>query len=64
MKVDVDQRLCLSSGQCVLAAVDVFDQRDYDGVVILRDPDPPESAAAGVRAAAAGCPALAIRIEE
>ncbi|WP_090067077.1 ferredoxin [Lentzea flaviverrucosa] len=64
MKVGVDQKLCLSSGQCVLAAVDVFDQRDYDGVVILRDPAPPESAAEGVRAAAAACPALAIRIEE
>ena len=60
----VDQDVCLASGQCVLAAVDVFDQRDEDGVVILRDPRPPAHMARDVRAAAAGCPALAITVEE
>ena len=35
MKVTVDQYKCVSSGQCVLNASDVFDQRDDDGVVAL-----------------------------
>ena len=33
VKVTVDQDKCVSSGQCVLNAGDVFDQRDDDGVV-------------------------------
>ena len=32
MKVTVDQDKCVSSGQCVLNAMDLFDQRDEDGV--------------------------------
>ena len=35
MKVTVDQDKCVSSGQCVLNAGAVFDQRDADGVVVL-----------------------------
>ena len=34
MKVTVDQDKCVSSGQCVLNATDVFDQREDDGVVL------------------------------
>ena len=41
MKVTVDQDKCVSSGQCVLNAGDVFDQRDDDGVVVLLDDSPP-----------------------
>ena len=33
VKVTVNQDKCVSSGQCVLNAMDVFDQRDDDGVV-------------------------------
>ncbi|GII34756.1 ferredoxin [Planotetraspora mira] len=64
MKVFIDQDKCVASGQCVLAAADVFDQRDEDGVVILLNPDPPAELADDVRQAAAVCPALAIRVEE
>jgi ferredoxin len=64
MKVTVDQDKCVSSGQCVLNAVDVFDQRDSDGVVILLVDSPPDDQVANVRNAAAACPALAIDIEE
>ena len=35
MKVTVDQDKCGSSRQCVLNAMEVFDQRDEDGVVEL-----------------------------
>jgi ferredoxin len=35
MKVTVDQDKCVSSGQCVLNAADVFDQRDEDDDAVL-----------------------------
>ena len=63
MKVTVDQVKCVSSGQCVLNASDVFDQRDDDGVVVLLDASPADTQAVNVRNAAAACPALAIDIE-
>ena len=64
MKVTVDQDKCISSGQCVLNAGGVFDQRDDDGVVILMTDNPPPEQAENARKAAAACPALAIDIEE
>ncbi|HEY2261959.1 MAG TPA: ferredoxin [Streptosporangiaceae bacterium] len=64
MKVTVDLDKCIASGQCVLNAPDVFDQRDEDGTVVLLNPSPPADAEADVRQAAALCPALAIMIED
>jgi ferredoxin len=64
MKVVVDQDKCVSSGQCVLNATDVFDQRDDDGVVLLLNDSPTPEQADNVRNAAAACPALVIDIEE
>ena len=64
MKVLVDQEKCVASGQCVVAAPDVFDQRDADGVVVLLDAEPPAGQADDVRQAAAVCPALAILVQE
>jgi ferredoxin len=63
VKVTVDQDKCVSSGQCVLNAGEVFDQRD-DGVVVLLIDSPPPDQAENARRAAAACPALAIDIEE
>ncbi len=64
MKLTVDQDKCVSSGQCVLNASDVFDQRDDDGVVLLLIERPGPEYADDTRKAAAACPALAIHIEE
>lgn len=64
MKITVNQDKCVSSGQCVLNAMELFDQRDEDGVVVLLEPEPPPAQADNARAAAAACPALAIDIEE
>ncbi len=64
MKVTVDQDKCVSSGQCVLNAGEVFDQRDEDGVVVLLDDNPVGAYADNARKAAAACPALAIQTEE
>ena len=64
MKVTVGQDKCVSSGQCVLNASEVFDQRDDDGVVMLLNDSPAPERQENARKAAAACPALAIDIEE
>lgn len=61
MKVILDQDKCVASGQCVVAADDVFDEDD-DGIAVLLDPNPSSDRADDVEQAAAVCPALAIRI--
>ena len=60
MKVLIDQDKCVGSGQCVLAAPTVFDQRDEDGIVVLLDAAPPEELHDIVREAASVCPGVAI----
>jgi ferredoxin len=64
MKVTVDQDICASSGNCVMNAPELFDQREEDGVVVLLNANPSAEQAEGARRAAAACPALAIYIEE
>ena len=64
MRVTVDQDKCVGSGQCVLAAQKVFDQREEDGIVLLLDPEPPADLHQDVREAAIVCPALAIDLVE
>ncbi|MEK8170133.1 ferredoxin [Streptomyces sp. M19] len=64
MKVIIDQDKCVAAGQCVLAAPDVFDQRDEDGVVVLLQEHPAPELHDDVRQAAQLCPALAIEVDE
>lgn len=64
MRVELDEPKCVASGQCVLAAPEVFDQRDDDGVAILLDATPADDLLDGVREAVAICPAAAIRLAE
>jgi ferredoxin len=64
MKVTVDQNICASSGNCVMHASELFDQRDDDGVVVLLNDHPSPEQSEGARQAASACPAQAIHIEE
>ncbi|MBR8643733.1 ferredoxin [Streptomyces tuirus] len=64
MRVELDVPKCVASGQCVMAAPDVFDQRDDDGVAILLQEHPGEELLDDVREAVAVCPAAAIRLVE
>jgi ferredoxin len=59
MRIEIDEDKCTMAGQCVLAAPNVFDQRD-DGVVLVLDAEPPESERAAVEDAIIRCPAVAI----
>jgi ferredoxin len=61
MKVELEADKCVASGQCVLAAMEVFDQDD-DGIAILLDDHPAAEHRDGVREAVAVCPAAAIRL--
>jgi ferredoxin len=48
----------------LLAAPAVFDQADDNGVVVLLDPNPPESQRQAVEDAVRNCPTSAIKIVE
>ncbi len=64
MKVEVDVATCVASGQCVLVASEVFDQRDEDGIVVLLDETPAPGLRNAVQEAVMVCPATAIRLVE
>jgi ferredoxin len=64
MKVTVDEDRCCGAGQCVMLAPDVFDQREDDGIVVLREAEPGAAAHTAVREAAGVCPAAAITVHE
>ena len=63
MKVTVDQPKCVSAGNCVACAPDVFDQDEDDGSVILLEESPAPDRADDVRQAAEACPAHAIFVQ-
>ncbi|WP_435106232.1 ferredoxin [Nocardiopsis synnemataformans] len=62
MRVELDEPKCVASGQCVVAAPDVFDQRDEDGVAVVLEQHPPQDQLDEVREAVAVCPAAALRL--
>lgn len=64
MEISLDIDKCCGAGQCVLAAPEVFDQREDDGVVVLLDTDPAQEQLDAVREAAAVCPAAVIGVRE
>lgn len=63
MRVHADRELCVSAGNCVMAAEDVFDQDD-DGIVVVLAEDVPEGAEGRARDAVTLCPASALRLAE
>jgi len=61
VNIAIDEDRCIGAGQCVLAAPEVFDQRDDDGIAVLLDASPSENQRPQVEQAISVCPALAIK---
>ncbi len=64
LHVVVDRDACCGSGNCVRTAPEVFDQDDAEGLVVLRQAQPPGELHEAVREAAYNCPAGAIEVAE
>lgn len=62
MRIVVDKGRCIAAGNCVMQSLDVFDQGDEDGIVVVLDERPPRELWQSVRAAAAACPAGVITL--
>ena len=63
MKVEADREVCISAGNCVMAAEAVFDQ-DEDGIVVLLVDDVPDGEEDHVREAVKLCPSQALRLAD
>jgi len=61
MRIVVDHEMCIGSGECVVAAPQVFDQDD-DGLVVLLTETADEGNEAAVRSAVHACPARVIHL--
>lgn len=61
MKIAIDHDGCIGSGECVLAAPEVFDQDD-DGIVTLVGSDEVDGHDEAIRSAAHACPARIISL--
>jgi ferredoxin len=63
VKVTANRDVCISAGNCVMAASAVFDQ-DEDGIVVMLVDDVPESEEGHAREAVKLCPSQALRIAD
>jgi ferredoxin len=61
VRVDADRDACISAGNCVMTAGEVFDQDD-DGIVVVLVPEVSADDEARVREAVKLCPASALRL--
>ncbi len=64
MKVTVDRNKCVSAGNCVANAPDIFDQDEDDGSVRLLVERPAADRADAVHRAVEACPAKAISVQD
>lgn len=64
MKVSIVRDRCVGAGRCVVAAPEVFDQDDDDGIAILLTDSPAPGTRAAVADAANLCPGRAIHVTE
>lgn len=64
MRVKLDESLCQTYGNCLLAAPDVFDLDASSPVVTVLQPRPAEANRAEVEDAVRSCPVEALRLLE
>ena len=63
VRVSADRDVCISAGNCVMAAGAVFDQDD-DGIVVVLVDEVPGDEEAHAREAVKLCPSEALRVVE
>ncbi|WP_101950565.1 ferredoxin [Mycobacterium sp. 3519A] len=63
MKVLADRNVCISAGNCVMAASAVFDQDD-DGIVVVLVDEVPAGEEDNVREAVRLCPSQALQVAD
>ncbi|KUI18559.1 ferredoxin [Mycobacterium lehmannii] len=61
MRVEVDLGRCTGHGICESIAEEVFEVRD-DGIVLIHEPERPESDRDRMQQAVTQCPAAALRL--
>lgn len=61
MRIEANRDVCISAGNCVMSAPQVFDQDD-DGIVVLLADPVPESEHEHAREAVRLCPAQALKV--
>jgi ferredoxin len=64
MNISIGKDNCISTGNCVLAAPELFDQSEDDGTVVVLNDTPTPELHESARRAAETCPALVIQIRE
>ena len=63
MKVQADRDVCISAGNCVMAAGALFDQ-DEDGIVVVLVDEVPEGEEDSAREAVRLCPSQALQVDD
>ncbi len=63
MRIGVNDKACIGSGQCALALPEVFDQDGSDGTVVLLNDQPPTELHDDVYEVADRCPVRAIEVD-
>ena len=63
MKISADRDVCISAGNCVMAAGAIFDQDD-DGIVVVLVDEVPAGEEEHAREAVKLCPSQALRATE
>jgi ferredoxin len=61
LKISADRDVCISAGNCVMAASAIFDQDD-DGIVVVLVDEVPSNEEDHAREAVKLCPSSALRI--
>ncbi len=64
MRIEIFPEKCIGVGQCVVAAPDLFEQNEDDGIVYLVREDASEDRRDAAIAAARLCPTLAIVVHD
>lgn len=64
LRIEIFPDKCIGVGQCVVAAPDLFQQNEDDGIVYLVRDDAPADKRAEAIAAARLCPTLAIVVHD